>query len=150
MVLTVMGTEVGKTKQPKRHFCPRRHHEFKELMLTTLASQKPLTRMPLGHTSQCNQYTRIQALRSIVPALSLIASFYLVDRGLWHRLPGISFIIVLQCLDHHSQICSQLTEQFLKFLHKHTRTNVYSVSSHVLPGLSSEQCLEKIWHLPRI
>jgi hypothetical protein len=31
----------------ERHLCPQRHHEFKELMLTRLASLKPLPRMPL-------------------------------------------------------------------------------------------------------
>ena len=35
----------------KRRFCPRRRHEFKVLMLTKLASQKPLTRIPLWYTS---------------------------------------------------------------------------------------------------
>jgi hypothetical protein len=43
---------IHKTKS-KRHFCPQRHHEFKELMLTRLESLKPLTRMPLGHTWLC-------------------------------------------------------------------------------------------------
>ena len=56
---------IQKTKN-KRHFCLQRHHEFKELMLTRLASLKPLTRMPLGHTS----------LRSLSLALESMSVFY--------------------------------------------------------------------------
>ena len=40
---TAVPPVLYKTKS-KRHFWPQRHHEFKELMLTKLASLKPLTK----------------------------------------------------------------------------------------------------------